>query len=97
MLIERVLPDQISVSGCAQRFFLPHVVFYSQRVRIAETDRLHDTCRYVEEMELEEENSPPLLPSTSGERETSSDSEGLVRLLSDGGLHDMLLGFFAQQ
>jgi hypothetical protein len=99
MLIEAVSPQQAASADGAQGLSLPHAVFYSQRVcvSLSQGDPKLSNCRLVEEMELKDNVPASLLPRTSVGRGLDSDSEEFVRILSKGGLHDMLLAFFAQQ
>ncbi|KAI3482472.1 hypothetical protein L1887_54895 [Cichorium endivia] len=98
MLIEAVSPQQAASADGAQGLSLPHAVFYSQRVcvSLSQGDPKLSNCRLVEEMELKDNVPASLLPRTSVGRGLDSDSEEFVRILSNGGLHDMLLAFFAQ-
>lgn len=97
MVIEAVSPQQAQRADGAQGLSLPHAVFYSQRVSVSQGDSKLSNCRLVEEMELKDNVPAGLLPRTSVGRGLDNDSEEFVRILSDGGLHDMLLAFFAQQ
>lgn len=77
---------------------LPHVCFFSQRVRIrGEKDTCNSSFRAVEELELKKQAPLDLLPYQPPADTLSLDTEDLLHKLSDGGLHNMLLGFFAQQ
>ncbi|SPO28026.1 uncharacterized protein UTRI_05169 [Ustilago trichophora] len=98
LAIEDIAPQQLDSDAAAKVLSLPHVVFYSQRVKLEQSGRLYKSSRCVEEMELEQEQGVPLslLPTTRPLTEVGDDTEHLVQVLSEGGLHDMLLGFFAQ-
>lgn len=75
----------------------PHACFFSQRVRIAKDNRIATDVRSVEELELREEVPLELLPFRPSADAIRDDTERLSQALSGTGLHDMLIGFFAQQ
>lgn len=97
LVIEAIAPQQADSDVAAQTLGSPHVAFYSQRVKVEQDGRLYSSSRCVEEMELQQDVPSSLLPTTRPPEDLDDDTEHLVQALSNGGLHDMLQGFFAQQ